>query len=266
MSEHHDPAKQAPQIQQPRESNPQEFTPFPFLSLPFEIRLEIYRLCLTNKSPLFIISSIPKPDNSRPVQWSGRSEDDGIQNVNLLRINKNIYREALPVLYSLNTFHFNRWVQFCDFTDHINRSSIPLIRKVEIAFPLIGRDCDAEVPTSYFQERALQKSLAILKSFDGLQSLRLILRQDLMTCDIELLRTINRAGCNKGCRIELRVEKARIYIIDSSRPRLIYFAVASEMQSWGWKISGDWELVDKHHRFWDERQWVEWLRQGEKAS
>lgn len=73
------------------------------MKLPAELRNRIYNLALTSSKRIVLISSIRKY-NRRHLAYRVRSkklkQDKELLTASILRVNKQIYHEALPVLYN----------------------------------------------------------------------------------------------------------------------------------------------------------------------
>ena len=99
--------------------------PFPILRLPREIRDQIYLYALQAQE---IVSPDPCPSNCLTVEESNhRPPTPG-----LCFVNKQIYVETVPVLYSKNTFYFERAGQLLDFEKVIGPTNCQLIQHIQI--------------------------------------------------------------------------------------------------------------------------------------
>ncbi|KAF2005790.1 hypothetical protein P154DRAFT_518066 [Amniculicola lignicola CBS 123094] len=111
---------------------------FPFQSLPAELRLQIYSHLLYD--PTTYVLPFPR---LRPVRVR-RSGSKSLHPV-ILRINKQVHSEALPVLYSKNiwmirTFPLDRYGQ--EMTNSIGAINAGLIRRVFISVSPLMATCD----------------------------------------------------------------------------------------------------------------------------
>lgn len=189
-------------------------------------------------------------------------------NANLLRINKSIYDEAAPILYGLNRFIFPSWTKFYFFNIRLTQSASRLIRSLDINFPEIDRTPTTKTPTAFFRWTACHRGVKILHTYRGLQNLTFNVDKNIMACDIDLLRTI-RASLRKPCRVEMKIRRTMTYYEYGGCDRrtvLINSVALTEMQRSGWRMAGEWELIDERHRFQDEQKWVQWLHQDEKRG
>jgi hypothetical protein len=109
-------------------------TPFPILRLPREIRDQIYEHVL---QALGIISPEPCPSNCFSLEkstWRPTTPDLCLVN----NLNKQVYGEAVQVLYSKNTFCFERAGQLLEFEKVIGPSNCGLVEHIEIDVNVTG--------------------------------------------------------------------------------------------------------------------------------
>lgn len=112
-------------------SQPQQ--PHNFFSLPLEIRLIIYRHALINKKRLggrFSRSVIVQHQKITVLE----NPEDRTMAPSLLRTSKQIYREALPILYSENEFLIDQASRFLMWLRQIGPVNIKLLKYLRI-FP-----------------------------------------------------------------------------------------------------------------------------------
>lgn len=82
---------------------------FPFEKLPPELRNMIYEFLFASDGAITIYSQATgrsEPGKLKSQRKSSRKHSHGIEGIRMLRTNKAIYHEALPVLYGANTFIF----------------------------------------------------------------------------------------------------------------------------------------------------------------
>ncbi|KFY03029.1 hypothetical protein V490_00323 [Pseudogymnoascus sp. VKM F-3557] len=108
-------------------SQPQRHNLF---SLPLKLRLSIYRHALVNKK---------RDGRGRMVQYQimitiRKEPEDRAMTPVLLRTSQQIYREALPILYSENEFLVDKAKQFLDWLQQIGSVNITLLKSLRI-FP-----------------------------------------------------------------------------------------------------------------------------------
>ncbi|KAF2206892.1 hypothetical protein CERZMDRAFT_10369, partial [Cercospora zeae-maydis SCOH1-5] len=122
--------------------------PFPVMDLPTEIRLEIWRACLTRPYNILLskreLPPTGKEENGFGVKektrrWNPQPEPERSQNqdpliTNVLRASKEIYKEARSVLYSENHFvlDLNTAMQTLG---HLHQRSRRQIKHVELEIP-----------------------------------------------------------------------------------------------------------------------------------
>ncbi|KFY38801.1 hypothetical protein V494_04195 [Pseudogymnoascus sp. VKM F-4513 (FW-928)] len=97
-------------------------------SLPLKLRLSIYRHALVNKK---------RDGRGRMVQYQimitiRKEPEDRAMTPALLRTSKQIYREALPILYSENGFLVDKAKQFLDWLQQIGSVNITLLNSLRI--------------------------------------------------------------------------------------------------------------------------------------
>jgi hypothetical protein len=118
-----------------------------FFSLPLEIRLSIYRHALINKSreggrfsrcmvqdQIMIRIRKDREDRTMAPTVFGTVREDRTMAPTLLRTNKQIYREALPILYSENVFLVDKARRFLSWLQQIGPVNITLLKSLRI-FP-----------------------------------------------------------------------------------------------------------------------------------
>ncbi|QDS71414.1 hypothetical protein FKW77_003286 [Venturia effusa] len=108
--------------------------PFPFLKLPAELRNRIYDLALTFPKRVTLTSGIRKHSRRQSayrVLSRDFMQDRGVLNPSILRVNKQIYHEAMPVFYN-QPLEFVDAVALYSFLAQIGQDAIPLIRQIRI--------------------------------------------------------------------------------------------------------------------------------------
>jgi hypothetical protein len=112
---------------------------FPLLRLPREIRDEIYKSCLYSKEPgiLFVCVGITSLTWTTPISLYGNRKQ-GFQaydiqlNANLLRCNRQVYHEAIWILYS-QTFVFSNPRTARNFLSQIGPKNSSYLKRIFIA-------------------------------------------------------------------------------------------------------------------------------------
>lgn len=139
---------------------------FPFLDLPIEIRNMIYRLCLYQPSPvvIFFKSTIAGKKECNVVQsYYGNAGRVG----QILRVNRLIYREALPVALSANSFCLDNFAQLRMFLDIVGSTGRICLTKLEFEW-VEGNDSCLE----------LEKCLLLLTQCSKLRRLEVTVSAD----------------------------------------------------------------------------------------
>lgn len=97
---------------------------FPFLSLPAELRENVYCCLLEEDKPISIDYRKRNGSWRTGVSWnrSYGHETPHHNAVALLRVSRCVYMEAAPVLYSKNTFTFDRAKDMKAWLETINKS------------------------------------------------------------------------------------------------------------------------------------------------
>lgn len=251
--------------------------PFRFGNLPDTIREKIYRLCLINEHQTSIIVDEPSGwdgetldtdqiyNNDESVQLTTANHRQRHLNSSvtaaLLQLNSTIHEEAAPILYGLNTFSFtgqNCWIDLIYFESRLTETSRRNVRTVLMKFQEIEQVSSSEM------NGASINGLGSLKSFSRLESLTLVVYEDILTSDLNHLPTI-RDSVSGICRITVDVRKASLYFEHGGwdvRKVRISSDTVTKMQQWGWAMKGEWELVDRRHRLRREKDWLAWLRQN----
>lgn len=235
----------------------------------------IFRLCLINQQPTPIIVE-------EQFHWYGEPYDASqIYNneervrlgthlnfnvtAALLQVNSSFHEQAAPVLYGLNTFSFRRkhcWIDLIYFKSRLTDISRRNVRTLVIHFPEIERGHASGL------NGATINGLKSLKSFPGLESLTLVVEEDILTADIQPLRRL-RDSVPGSSRVVLDVRKAALYHKGGGwNFRLVRISpeAVRKMQEWGWAMNGQWELVDRHHALRHEKNWLTWLRRNHRRG
>ena len=248
---------------------------FPFLALPGEIRNKIYRMLLVAVNPIRIqAKESPGPDGGTllvnyntpdlallTIQGCYRSGPcEGLAiGTGMMSASRATYNEATTILYGMNTFSFRGqdcWLDLHYFRTRLTKRSRHLIRRINTQFPEIQREGFLGVTRQGF-ESGCQLGLRSLDTFPHLGRLALNLCEDIMTSDIRFLLDLKDA-CREGPRIIINVCYATFHHGDGKkvdRNVRISSDALRQMKDWGWKVKGNWELVDQHHRLRGERDW-----------
>ncbi|KAI4086340.1 MAG: hypothetical protein LQ339_009047 [Xanthoria mediterranea] len=231
--------------------------------------VRIFRLCLINQHPTPIVVEeqfdwYGEPyDNEESVRLSTRFNSNDM--AALLQVNSNFHEQAAPVLYGLNTFSFRGkhcWIDLIYIKSRLTDISRRNVCNVVIYFPEIERGHASEL------NDATIHGLRSLKSFVGLESLTLIVHEDILTGDIRPLRRF-RESVPGSCRVVIDVRRAALYHKDGGwddRPVRISSEAVRKMREWGWAMNGQWELVDRHHALRHEEDWLMWLRRNHRRE
>ena len=210
----------------------------------------------------------------------------------ILLVNSTIYDEAIPILYGQNTFEFvgpTPWIDFCLFNCNLRNSNSRHLRKVSVDFPDLER-----LATSFRGSKAWD--VMMLKRMENLETLGFSVSEDIMAHDVEHLKKLRdicdkanqrrlqrkekernkrqgemtdqgkdrgQANDNGPCRMDFRFYKLPVMdaraSYDERKVRISTRAFES-IQSWGWSIEGDFELIGQHHPFDNEEEWRRCLR------
>jgi len=115
----------------------------PLLKLPPELRLAILRYILPSRSKKFKLNYTDCDSSYTDRKWNVERRPDKRPRVNpynlaILRTNKQIYYEALSVLYSENSFHFVgfNFLPILDFIRRLSPESKGLVRLVKVTSTL----------------------------------------------------------------------------------------------------------------------------------
>lgn len=254
---------------------------FPFLSLPPEIRLEIYRLCLRSESPLNVESfehclmlkrPLYKPAAYHDIHFSLSCGDAIFFNENLLHASRQIHEEAVPIFYGHNTFQFQRetyWKALACFDKHLTRLSRRAVRAIHIELPAIHGD-PSSLRTTRICRPTFIKSMQISRRIPNLRDLTLIVKEDIMRCDIPLLQQVHAAAGTdpENPHVFVKVLEARKFH-SAQKPRAVMIsseALRTMQQEWKWDVQGNWKLISKDDPFHYEKAWRTWLRQERRIE
>lgn len=126
---------------------------FPFLELPLELRNKVYAFTLCDYEEIEARLRIPDPHPwPQPVKTLvlrhhkkvGETRTQDVVRPSrftaLLRVNRIVYREALPIFYSGNTFGFSHPTDFFVFTCSLDRHRRDLIKRIRLppGYDVIG--------------------------------------------------------------------------------------------------------------------------------
>ncbi|KAL8830193.1 MAG: hypothetical protein Q9170_005839 [Blastenia crenularia] len=235
--------------------------PFPFLNLPLEVQQKILRLCLVSHSPIIIEVDEPSGwDGERLGEAAIYDNDELVKltttnlprkiNTSLLRTNSGLRYLAVPILYGENAFGFQGQYPWNDLL-YFNQ------RLASVTQPSQQWIREFGTPSRH--------GLKIINTYPTLQKLTFRLRDDLMARDMEIVRTI-RGSIPARCTLVIAVGRAQAYYehegYDYRKVRISSEALR-KMQKWGWRISGEWEVVDQDHDLKSERKWMDWLARNE---
>lgn len=190
-------------------------------------------------------------------------------NTNLLRVSKGVYAEAAPILYSCNTFRFEYEKgldAFPYFQQRLTETSQASLQSLEFTLPQIqrtyieyGEEC--EIFISAFDEWLADT----IDGLQGLETVRFHLDQDLMAGDLTFL---NQFRNSTGIEIMLKVETSAGYNRNGSycHDVRMYRDLVPKIRKWGWRVTGQPELVGKSHRFRNQKAWVEELKEDDERA
>ncbi|KAF2672647.1 hypothetical protein BT63DRAFT_420867 [Microthyrium microscopicum] len=144
------------------------------MSLPFELRKEIWKLCLSN--------------GNNPISWPDNKKTGNQLGTALLRTNKTIYADAVSILYSDNIPLF---IHPSDANMFLYANNIKASKRVESMMVKI-KDRDLPLWTGYFNSTVRHRSLQW--DYPELKDLYIVLRSSPHLSQIapDLLQAYNR--------------------------------------------------------------------------
>ncbi|KAJ0413027.1 hypothetical protein BJY00DRAFT_297528 [Aspergillus carlsbadensis] len=228
------------------------------LELPTEIRIMIYKELLVMPKPVTFVA-----DNESPSPFLHLFKATRLYPA-ILRVNSQIYTEAIQVLYSMNIFQFpNLWQNsfrvpyFSPFLCEIGESNAQQIHQIRIEFPSFY---EYQVLINEGANKDLQANFELIRdSFLGLKTLELILYEfspPASDTSAELLGLIN---YYLGATVSLENIVIRISNVENPDSQLI-----EAMRDYGWKIAfgakverPEWKepFYDDWGRPWDEDEY-----------
>ena len=260
-----------------------EQQPFRFFGLPLEIRTMIYLLCLVSSSATTVkiyftyggicILGILKENC---VKWddlvglmSDFSSRDSTKpehrwlNANLIRVNRELYQEAASILYIRNTFKFEgedgltmdafslfQYRMTSAIRDNLQVFHLQTPSFKRFTYGGFRRGPHGDLYGYPYVHGSLlrvpdEKLFTCLKNFHHLETLHLHIYEDVMLCDLDVLRKINTI-CG-SCKIILHAEKPKMVICDAFCDRLvrIHGDAIAMIHQWGWQLEGKVEQVDE---------------------
>jgi len=104
-----------------------------------------------------------------------------------------------------------------------------------------------------------------IDGLEGLETVRFHLDQDLMAGDLTFL---NQFRNSTGIEITLKVETSAGYNRNGSycHDVRMYRDLVPKIRKWGWRVTGQPELVGKSHRFRNQKAWVEELKEDDERA
>ncbi|APA08868.1 predicted protein [Sclerotinia sclerotiorum 1980 UF-70] len=134
------------ELESMKESSGLYDTPLPFLSFPREVRDQIYTYALQAPREAFVgvrhirmLSCDTFPDSTH---YPFKPPTPG-----LLLANKQIYEEAVQVLYSCNNFSFHKPRELFDFQSQVGVYNCALVRQMKIS--VVFEDESTQIPSEY---------------------------------------------------------------------------------------------------------------------
>lgn len=274
--------RQAERPHKPKRPGPQP--PFRFCNLPSEIRNKIYRLCLVDDVKI----GIEEKEQDGFYDMDGyemKGEDpyeygeiglvhtynswDGdkpiYMNLNLLFVDKTTYQEAATIFYGLNTFQFYYgcpWRVLETFLLRLRRPGLDCFRRHDLQFPSIERYVEGSSVKLRKPLSEVKFTITWMKSFPNLETLRLRVKDDIMSSDCNRIHWIARMLVKS--RIVLDIGTALIWDVDrGEKNRLVRISAAARevFRDCGWELLGEYEKIDEQHQFKNEVLWLGWLRE-----
>lgn len=254
--------------------------PFRFLDLPFDIRRDIYDICLVVKVPLCIridtsnggngIADIPQDkaaDYDDLVNLTSTHADMILSEIHyrdtrrlftpgLLGTCRIIHLEAAPVFYSQNTFRFEDEAgldAFVFFKQRLRGNNQASIRHLDVTIPQIVRlwnsiDGSCELSFDPFDDWFIHA----IESFPALRSLHLRLDQDVLSGEISVLERFYAIKGTKELSLEFGIAEHCHEHGSYPRSTRIDFRVSADILKWDWKVTGCKLEVNSAHEFLEE--------------
>ncbi|KAL8852528.1 MAG: hypothetical protein Q9221_002652 [Calogaya cf. arnoldii] len=157
----------------------------------------------------------------------------------------------------------NCWIDLIYFEWRLTETSRRNIRTVVIGFPEIERGVKSDL------DRASTGGPKSLKTFPALKALTPVVYEDILTSDLQPLRSIP-SSVPATCDIVLDVRMSSVYHKDGgldNRPIRVSSTALDKMKAdWKWTNNGNWELVDQRHRLRNEEDWLDSLRRNHRRE
>lgn len=230
-----------------------------FCGLPAEVRIQIYRLCLIDPSPITIVAKRywdPKPWRFEKLRRQDRLGSADLQlkvpeylplagnlTPNLIQVCRTVYAEASSIFYGFNRFRLRGvdcWEDFFNFDYYLTRYSHQHISKLELLLPTIERsarngDSYIKIPFSQISKDGLR----CLGKLSNLKEMTLLASWYIPFEVIELLQIIREN--QRGFRVAVEYWGDSIYLrpTDSDKQPLLWIdpALFTILRTWGWIFS-----------------------------
>ena len=185
---------------------------------------------------------------------------------NLLFVDKATHREAATVLYSLNEFRFcNRypWRNLEVFLSRLPKSSRDSLRRLKLDFPDISRYSQGSLVKAWDLPDHVISVMISISQLPVLKTLTLRVYDDILSSDLDIIQWISK---HQGkSKILLKIKKALIWDgkgDEKDRQVRISAAAVESFNDYNWEVVGDFENIDRQHRFGNEGRWLRWLQRN----
>ena len=222
---------------------------FQFRNLPYDIRFQIYNICLVLANTIAIVGKerssglrdLEIYENMECIALKAKSllKNEDVKKLNysnfyfcpsLIRTSKAIYNEAAPVLYGMNRFKFWNhlgWADFSIFHPRLSDISKSSIQTLHLEFPDAYRRTNKPFNTS---EHCVS-GMTALRAFTGLRHMHFYLYHFIMTHDLHRLATLHEMLAHT--QVTIHVNRSCYYNVKIST------TVMEQFNAWQWEVRGE---------------------------
>lgn len=239
---------------------------FRFLHLPFDIRYQIYRICLLDRIAIFLAphildlyldqSSMRLRRNSwGPFEWE--CNQPGYLNTTLLSVCRIMHEEAAPILYGRNTFYIDdcdecgeceNLIKFAERLTDVSRRSL---RKLTASFPGTETVYHCGCVDNITMEASYQ-NLSILRGIANFPNLETLTLKVGFWVTRESLGAVQKIAESIGsCKVILdsgHIKERREGL--QNGPQIVFVPfeidaiVLKEIQRLGWQLVGGFTIIE----------------------